>query len=117
MNAKTEKDPLAPPAKDDAKAENKKAPKTKKEVVPKRSKFQLLYPDASKITLLAKDNPKKEGSKCRERFQHYFSDSVNTIGDFIAAGGTYADVAYDVGRRFISVEVVADPAPVSAAKA
>lgn len=107
---------LTPPAKGDAKAANKEAPsdadkkEAKAEKAPKRSKFQLLYPDGSKITVLAKENPKKEGSKCRGRFQHYFSDDVNTIGDFIAAGGTYADVAYDVGRRFISVEVIADAA-------
>ena len=117
MTAKeAKKDPLAPPAKDDAKAANKEAPteaqakEAKAEKAPKRSKFQLLYPEASKINLLAKENPKKEGSKCRIRFQHYFDDDVNTIGEFIAAGGTYADIAYDVGRRFISVDVVADTA-------
>lgn len=116
------KDPLAPPTTVSAKAANKEAPsggdtakdaaakkEAKAEKAPKRSKFQLLYPEGSKITLLAKENPKKEGSACRERFQHYFSIDVKTVGNFIAAGGTYADIAYDVGRRFISVEVVADP--------
>ena len=108
MNAPKTKDPLAPPAKADAKAENKKVPKAKKdgEVTPKRSKFAALYPDASKIELLVTDNPKKEGSKARVRFQHYFDSA--TVQDYLAAGGTYADIAYDVGHKFISVTVPAE---------
>ena len=105
----TTKDPLTPPAKGDAKEANAapaatEGEKPTAEKTPKRSKFQLLYPDASKITVLAKENPKKEGSKSRVRFQHYYSEKVNTVGEFIAAGGTYGDIAYDIGRKFISVE-------------
>lgn len=113
MNAPKTKDPLAPPSKADAKAENKKVPKAKKdgEVTPKRSKFAALYPDASTIKLLVDKNPKKEGSKAREKFEHYFTTS--NVADFLAAGGTYSTIAYDVGRKFIEVTVVPD-APVAA---
>lgn len=103
--AKGKTQETAEPSKDD-----KKEPA--KEVTSKRSKFALMYPDASKITLLVTENPKKEGSKARERFQYYFE--APTVEKYLAAGGTYADVAYDVGHKFISVEVIAD-APVAAA--
>ncbi len=83
------------PAKDD---------KSPKEQRARRSKFAEMYPEDSKITLIVKENPKKEGSASRDRFDHYFKSK--TVGDFLAAGGTYADIAYDIGRMHISVEVL-----------
>lgn len=110
MNAKNEKDPLEPPStKTEKSAKGEKKEKTeKKEVTPKKSKFQLLYPDSSKIKLLVEENPKKEGSKAREKFAHYFT--TTNVGDFIAAGGTYSTIAYDVGRKFIEVTDVPEAA-------
>jgi hypothetical protein len=74
-----------------------------KETKPKvnRSNFSKLYPEDAALKLLVEENPKKEGSKARERFQHYFKSK--TVGDYLAAGGTYQDIAYDVGRSFIQV--------------
>lgn len=105
-----------PPVKEEKKAATKgKAETTAKDTpandkaVPaepkqRRSKFAEMYPESSKVTVLVEANPKKEGSASRERFEHYFKSE--TIGDFLAAGGTYADVAYDIGRMHIKVEVV-----------
>ena len=67
----------------------------------KRSKFASLYPEDAKLTLKVTENPKKAGSKSRERFELY--SKAETVGDFLAAGGTYQDVAYDIGRGFIAV--------------
>jgi hypothetical protein len=66
-----------------------------------RSNFSKMWPEDAKLSLLVEENPKKEGSKARERFQHYFGSK--TVGDYLAAGGTYQDIAYDLGRQFIKV--------------
>jgi hypothetical protein len=78
-----------------------KAKAEKKEGAAKRSQFGKLYPEDKKITLKVKENPKKEGSKARARFDHYASST--TVGDYLSKGGTYQDIAYDVGRGFIAV--------------
>jgi len=76
-------------------------PKPAKEKTVKRSAFQQLYPEDMKLTVLVDENPKKQGSKSRERFEHYFTSK--TVGDFLAKGGTYADIAYDLGRSRIKL--------------
>lgn len=73
-----------------------------------RSKFDKLFPENARIKLLVDKNPKKAGSKSAERFEHYFG--AETVGDFLAAGGTYGDIAYDLPRGFIEVEKVAEEA-------
>ena len=67
----------------------------------KRTNFSDMWPEDAKVTLNVKENPKKEGSAARERFQHYFKSK--TVGDYLAAGGTYQDIAYDVGRAFVAI--------------
>lgn len=79
----------------------KDANKEKKEKAPRVSKFAAIYPDDARITVLVDKNPKKEGSKAHERFKLYAN--AKTVKDFIAAGGTYSDIAYNVGRQFIKV--------------
>ena len=71
------------------------------EVKTKRSRFSTLYPETAKVELLVEANPKKAGSKSFERFEGY--TGAATIGQALANGVTYADVAYDVGRAFIKV--------------
>ena len=80
---------------------NEKAPKQKKTPVVRRSKFEDLYPEASRVLLLVDKNPKKVGSKSHSRFEGY--TNAKTVGDALAAGVTYQDVAYDIGRQFISI--------------
>ena len=104
--------PLTPPAtktKTDATAAGAavkppkapKEPKAAKEKSVKRSAFQALYPEDAALTVLVTENPKKQGSKSRERFEHYFTSK--TVGEFLAKGGTYADIAYDLGRSRIKI--------------
>lgn len=54
-----------------------------------------------KIKILAEANPKREGSKSRERFAFY--KNGQTVGQFIQAGGTTADVRYDVEHKYIQL--------------
>jgi hypothetical protein len=90
-----------PPA-DPAKAA--KAPKDPKEPkAPRRSKFAELYPDEAKITLLVKENPKKVGSKSHARFEGHFNNKSGTVKEALANGVTYQDIAYEVGRGFLTV--------------
>lgn len=78
-----------------------KETKEKKEKTPRRSKFADLYPSDDKLSLLVDSNPKKEGSKAAARFEHYTGSK--TVGDFLAKGGTYGDICYDVARKHIAV--------------
>jgi len=54
-----------------------------------------------KITLLVKENPKREGSASHARYELY--RKAKTVGAFIEAGGKAADVTYDAAHEFISV--------------
>lgn len=90
-----------PPTKGAAEPKGKAKDKDGEAKPARRSKFAELYPEDTKVTVLVEENPKKAGSASRERFEHYFK--AKTVGDFLAAGGTYADVAYDVGRAHIKV--------------
>lgn len=78
-----------------------KAPKEKKEPTVRRSVFANLYPEDAKVKLLVDKNPKKAGSKSAERFEAYTGSE--TVGDYLAKGGTYQDIAYDVGRGFVKI--------------
>lgn len=46
-------------------------------------------------------NPKKPGSASHTRYQLY--EVGKTIGDFLRAGGTTADVAWDIERGFVKI--------------
>lgn len=59
---------------------------------------------ATKLTLLVKDNPKREGSAGHERFQAGYIDSkAKTVQAALDAGVTLADIAYDVKKEFIKL--------------
>lgn len=93
---------VAPEATTEApKTRKAKAPKEKKEPSVSRSNFSKLYPEDAKVTLLVDKNPKKANSKSAERFEHYTGSE--TVGDYLAKGGTYQDIAYDVGRGFVKI--------------
>lgn len=90
-----------------------KKPKEKKEPTVRRSKFEVLYPGRSTIKVLVDKNPKKEGSKSRTRFDGY--TGAKTVADALKNGVWYQDIAYDIGRRFIEITVIADPVPAAPA--
>ena len=77
-----------------------KAPKEAKEKA-NRSSFAKLYPEDAPLKVLAEKNPKRAGSKAAKRFDGYFK--AKTVGDALANGVTYADIAYDVGHQFIKI--------------
>ena len=68
----------------------------------RRSNFSNVYPEDGVLVLHVTSNPKKEGSKAHEKFKAYAK--ADTVGDYLSAGGTYQDLAYDVGRGFVSVK-------------
>ena len=58
--------------------------------------------DDAKITLLVKENPKREGCAAYERFNAYFT--VKTVAEALAAGLTRKDLAWDIAHGHISVK-------------
>lgn len=54
-----------------------------------------------KITLVEKNNPKREGSRAFEIYAKY--KTCKTVGQFLDAGGTMADIRYDSQKGFIQV--------------
>lgn len=101
--ATTKKSPK-PVAKKAAPAEAKAAPAKGKKAafIPEKSGpgRKSAFNDSMKITLLVKENPKR--AKAAERFALYKNGL--TIADYVAAGGTLADVRWDTKMNFISVK-------------
>lgn len=58
-------------------------------------------PSDVRITLLAKANPKRNGSKTYKRFALYKSGM--TVGDFLKKGGTHGDVNWDSKHKYIKL--------------
>lgn len=89
-------------AKSTAKPEAKSTKKATPAAAPEKSGpgRKSAFSDGMKITVLAKENPKR--AKAAERFALYKNGM--TIGDYVAAGGTMADVRWDVKQNFISVK-------------
>lgn len=91
----------AAPAKQAAK--QPAAPKAEKAESAGRGRKSAIDP-ATKLTLLVKDNPKREGSGGHERFQAAYIDSkAKTVQAALDAGATLADIAYDVKKEFIKL--------------
>lgn len=57
--------------------------------------------DGDAIKVLAKENPKRAGSASFKRFALYAKNK--TVGAFLKAGGTRADLRYDTEHKHISV--------------
>lgn len=53
------------------------------------------------ITVVAKENPKKQGSSSATRFALYRNGM--TVAEFVTAGGTLGDVEWDTKRGFITL--------------
>lgn len=56
----------------------------------------------AKITMLVKENPKRVGSKSRDRFDGY-KDGM-TVAEALAAGITTPDLIYDTAHSFVQIE-------------
>lgn len=71
------------------------------EVATKRSRTSPNFPPEAGVTFLTESNPKRVGSKSFDRFAAYMG--AGTVGEYIAAGGTYGDLKYDAEHGFITV--------------
>ena len=90
----------AAPAKQPAK--QPAAPKEKAEASTRGRKSAI--DPSTKLSLLVKENPKREGSAGYERFQAGYIDSkAKTVQQALDAGVTLADIAYDVKKEFIKL--------------
>lgn len=53
------------------------------------------------IALKTEKNPKRVGSKSYDRFEHY--KTSKTVGEFVAKGGTFGDLAWDSARGYVTI--------------
>ena len=58
--------------------------------------------DNRKITVIAKENPKRPNTKCHARFALY--KTGDTVAQFLAKGGQRVDVRWDVDHGFIELK-------------
>jgi hypothetical protein len=58
--------------------------------------------DERKITLLVKDNPKREGTKAHAAFSKY--ETGMTVAEFLKKGGSLVDLSWDARHKFITVK-------------
>ena len=84
----------------DPKASSTSAPAGEKKGEGKKTSVPRLNQEA-KVKILTEANPKREGSKSRERYALY--KNGQTVGQFLEAGGTTADVRYDVEHDYIQL--------------
>ncbi len=73
-----------------------------KEATMAKTKRKSKIDPASKIYLLAEENPKREKSAAHKRFALYRNGML--VSTFLEKGGTGADLAYDVAAKYIKIE-------------
>jgi hypothetical protein len=56
------------------------------------------------LRFLVSNNPKVPGTASWVRFDNYFKAKPKTVSEFMAAGGTNADIRYDLFRRYIELD-------------
>ena len=89
-------------AKESAKATPGSAGKAKTKLKSGRpSTLSAKYPDAAKIRVLVKENPKREGTQSHKIFSLY--SKSGTVENFLKAGGKRTDVAWAVEHKLISI--------------
>ena len=59
------------------------------------------YVPEAKITWIVKENPRTKGFDTYKRFEKYFG--AKTVADYLAKGGTMADLRADIDRKYLSV--------------
>jgi hypothetical protein len=58
----------------------------------------------TKLRFFVSANPKVPGTASRARFDTYFGAKPTTVSEFMAAGGTRADVRYDLWHKYIALD-------------
>lgn len=79
---------------------NKPAKAPKAEGTARRGRAPA-WPLDAKIKVLAKTNPKREGTNAFEKFERY--SRVKTVGEFLADGGASHTLHYDIAHNFIEI--------------
>lgn len=90
-----------------SKANNKKSNKNQKSSKKTQRenvdvKLAEMPAESQKITILVKENPKRDGSEGFKRFALYKNGM--SVGKFLAKGGTRLDVRWDIAHKYISVK-------------
>ena len=80
----------------------KKAAKPAAKKTPAKPAAAPATGDARKLTNWQQPNPKKAGSASAARYDAYAGSS--TVAEFLAAGGTVADLRWDEAHNFVKVE-------------
>lgn len=88
-------------AKPAAKPAPAKKAAAKKEAPKKAEGKKRGFDESAKLTVLVKENPKREGTDSYERFEAYFK--AKTVGDAYAAGITTADLHWDSNHEYIKI--------------
>lgn len=60
-----------------------------------------VHADGAAITLIVKENPKREGSDSHKRFALY--SKHKTVAAFLKAGGSRSDLRYDTEHKYIKI--------------
>lgn len=71
------------------------------EQTPKKGGRRVKHTNDLVITVNAKENPKRKGSRCHGEFALYKNGM--TVGQYLKAGGSRAGIRWDVDHGFISV--------------
>lgn len=79
-----------------------RAPAKKQRTGPRKKRTVKPLRDDRIITVVAEENPKKAGTKSHDRFALYHTGM--SVSEFVAAGGTRADVKWDAERGYIEVK-------------
>lgn len=96
---KAPKAPVAPGATAPKAAKAPKEPKAPAE--PRISRFAKLYPLTAKVAFTNPGNPKRGAAG--ERYAAYMN--TTTVEEFLKAGGTYGDIAWNIGHGLMTVTV------------
>lgn len=89
------------PAKKAAPPKEVKAPKNGNGEAAEKELGKRALTRARKITLLSKENPKREGTASFDRFKLYKNGM--TVGDYLDAGGTMGDIGWDQKQEYIKL--------------
>lgn len=82
-------------------SKSNKVENTEAEVKPLANINGIYVHPETKINWLTESNPKRPSGKAHARFEAYMGKA--TVGEYLEAGGTTADLKYDQGKGFLEI--------------
>ena len=67
----------------------------------KATKKAARFDEVGKITLLVKENPKRQDTAAHRNFSKYRDELL--VGEFLKSGGARADLSWDIKHKFIAI--------------